>query len=59
MQNNMNLFFLLKLDVSISCPITMVVPSHEPATIVGFKVLLMATVNTELLFQNLCFLKIC
>jgi len=52
-------FFLLKLDVSVSCPITMVVPSLEPITIVGFKAFLMATVDIELLFQNLCFLKIC
>jgi hypothetical protein len=37
----------------------MVVPSPEPAAVVAFKVFLRATVNTKLLFQNLCFLKIC
>ncbi len=54
----MNPFFL-KSDVSVSCPITMVVPSPQPAAVVAFKGFLRATVNTELLFQNLCFLKLC
>jgi hypothetical protein len=58
MQNSMNPFFL-KSDVSVSYPITIVVPSQEPAAVVAFKVFLRATVNTKLLFQNLCSLKIC